>query len=128
MAQELQSGTHRQDHDTRIRGIAEDRGLGPEIRGDDCHLDILPAVEQDDVEGGQVGALAEPDRDNFGGDPAPGRPALERHQVAAVARHVEQRGVEVRQAERPVELDHACQNLPTQPRRRISSRSSMVGE
>jgi len=90
MTQQLQPGADGEDDNALGHRLAQRWRLEREIVGRDRHLDILAAVEQDDVELAEVGRLALLDGHDIHGDAPPLRPALDGDEIAAVPGHVEE--------------------------------------
>ena len=99
VTQQLQPGAHGEDHHAVRHGVTERRRLAGEVLGSNRHLDVLPAVEQDDVERPEVRRLGFLDGHNLDRDAPPLRPALYGDEIAAVAGHVQQRRIQMGDAQ-----------------------------
>ena len=128
VTEQLIAGADRQHHDIGLNRLAQALRLIPNILRGDVHLFILATVEEDQVEGTEVGNCFHPDLGHLGPDVAPRTALLDGDQISAVAGHAQQRRVQVANAQCPG-LGHfySSQNGATQPRCTMARRSSCVG-
>ena len=99
VAEQLEAAADREHRDAvrdrrAQRGDLRDQGVG-----DQGLIAILPAADQDDIRGGRVEVLTEPQRRDLHGQTAPAGPLREHAHVAAIAVDGEQLGVDGDDAE-----------------------------
>jgi hypothetical protein len=90
VAEQLITGTDRQDYHIRLGCVAQARGFACQVSCRYVHLFVLAAMEKDQIEPGKVGAISYRYLGNGSTEASPFASLRNGHQIATVAGDAEQ--------------------------------------